>query len=149
MGRLLVLRMPRHQVWTGCWCQGRLWSEIQSMFEWGSQTSQYIKSVAEDFKIPSPSCMWNFENGFWCNSAVLLQYNGEGRCVCWWRAGGRLPLVWTRSAPASGSPRKPLVGFSSSCTAHAALRNVKVACTDGILSLGKTAAEHTLKTVLI
>ena len=65
------------------------------------------------------------------------------------RAGGRLPLVWTRSAPASGSPRKPLVGFSNSCSAHAELRNVKVACTDGILSLGKTAAEHTLKTVLI
>ena len=65
------------------------------------------------------------------------------------RAGGGMPLVWTRSAPASGSPRKPLVGFSNSCSAHAELRNVKVACTDGILSLGKTAAEHTLKTVLI
>ena len=62
--------------------------------------------------------------------------------VCWWLRTSA--LVWTQSAPASGSPRKPLVGFSSSCSAHAELRNVKVACTDRILWLGATAAEHTL-----
>ena len=92
--------------------------------------------------------------------ATLASSAVELQCNVYWgkadvcagdsgRAGGGMPLVWTRSAPASGSPRKPLVGFSNSCSAHAELRNVKVACTDGILSLGKTAAEHTLKTVLI